>query len=131
MQQGANFAVHEPRFDYPRILYPKVTDCTPTSPCLVRPPTLANDLSFAFSITGPEPAALSGLSYFQWNISSGQSPLSFIDTVSAAGLATSVYAYSSPRHQSLVFSSITGTNSVLQADPAIMTSNASGIVAYR
>src|SRR5262249_52019514 len=136
MPHPGSFVVDELRFDYPRPLssYPKATDCAPTPQkpvCPVRPPTLANDASFAFSLTGPEPTSVSGLSYFQWTISSGQAPLSYIDTASGAGLATSVYAYSSPRHQSLVFSSVTGANSLLQADPAVLTSSVNGIQAYR
>src|SRR5215470_18927043 len=110
MPHLGNFVVHEHRFDYPRNSYPTVAGCTNANPpCTVRPPILADDAAFAFSITGPEPAAASGLSYFQWSITSGQAPLSYLDTASAAGLATSVYAYSSPRQSSLVFSSITGS----------------------
>src|SRR5262249_9504525 len=86
MPHLGTFVIHERRFDYPRNSYPTVADCAPQNPpCAVRPPILANDASFAFSITGPDPTALSGLSYFQWTISSGQAPLSFIDTVTAAG----------------------------------------------
>jgi len=56
-----------------------------------------------------------------------------IDNVvfAVAGLATTVYAYSSPRIQNLLYSSITGSNEVLQADPSTLNSSAIGVVAYR
>jgi hypothetical protein len=43
-----------------------------------------------------------------------------------------VYPYSSRRLPSLVFSSLTGSNEVLQADPSVLLSSVTiGVVAYR
>jgi len=57
--------------------------------------------------------------------------VSYRDTTTAAGFATAVYAYSSPRYRTLLFSSITGSNEVLQADPGVLGSTATGVLAYR
>ena len=61
----------------------------------------------------------------------GESIVSYRDTTTAAGFATTVYAYSSQRYRNLLFSSVTGSNELLQADPAVLGSTATGVVAFR
>lgn len=118
VQPDGTFAVHQRRFDYPRQAYSRDA-----------PPLKANDVAFTFAITGNAPT--SPKSGFIWTIGSGQSLISYRDTLTLAGFATTVYAYSSPRYRTLLFSSITGSNELLQADPAVLGSTATGVVAYR
>jgi hypothetical protein len=112
------FTVHQRRFDYPRQAYSRDT-----------PPLKANDVAFTFAITGNAPT--SPKSGFTWAIGSGESIVSYRDSLTSAGFATTVYAYSSPLYRTLLFSSITGSNELLQADPAVLGSTATGVVAYR
>jgi hypothetical protein len=120
------FVVHEQRFDYPHLTY--TVDCTGISPCQPLP-RAANDVSFTFNITGPEPTAPK--SGFTWAIGSGQLPLAYSDTTFLAGLATAVYPYSSPRRQTLIFTSISGNNEVVQADPVLLFSTVVGLQFFR
>ncbi|MGZ6124777.1 MAG: hypothetical protein ACXWLR_07445, partial [Myxococcales bacterium] len=122
VEADGTFIARQRRFDYPRTSY------------AAAPPqaAAANDVAFKFAITGPAPTARTGLTGFNWGVFSGQAFIHAVDSVAASGLATAVYGYSSPRTQSLVFTSITGSNEVLQADPSVLGSNlATGIVAYR
>jgi len=60
-------------------------------------------------------------------------PVAYGDQLhTTAGFATAVYGYSSRRTQSLAFTSVTGMNEVLQADPFFLNSTTTlGLVAYR
>jgi hypothetical protein len=118
VQADGTFVVHQRRFDYPRQAY------SPSAP-----PLQANDVAFTFSITGNAPTAPK--SGFTWAIGSGESMVSYRDATTAVGFATAVYAYSSLRYRTLLFSSITGSNEVLQADPGVLGSTATGVLAYR
>jgi hypothetical protein len=126
--EGGNFAVHQQRFDYPRSSYAP-GDPTSTPP---KPPQAAsvNDVAFSFQLSGPIPVTPG--TGFVWNIGSGYVPVAYFDGTASAGLATVVYPYSSRRLPSLAFTSVTGNNEVLQADPSILfSSTATGVVAYR
>jgi len=119
---GATFTVRERRFDYPRSAYSSDPDIPPF-------PSLSNDAAYTLRIGGPEPTAAGFL--FSWTIDSGLAAVGFRDTSSvalSAGYATAVYSYSSPRNANLVFTSVTGVNEVLQADPTV---SPSGVVFYR
>ena len=105
-------------FDYPRSNY----DAN-------NPPVAAHDVGFTFSITGGIPTVPRTL--FTWSIGSGQIPLAYQDLGAFGGFATAVFAYSSPRQQSLIFTSITGGNEVLQADPSVLVSTTTGVLYYR
>jgi len=118
VQPDGTFVAHQRRFDYPRQAYSQSA-----------PPLKANDVAFTFAITGNAPT--SPKSGFSWAIGSGEFTVSYRDVFAVAGLATTVYAYSSPRIQNLLYSSITGSNEVLQADPSTLNSSAIGVVAYR
>jgi len=113
-----NFTAHERRFDYPRTVYDRNN-----------PPIAANDVAFTFAITGATPTI--PRSFFSWSIGSGQILHSYFDTSVGGGFATAVFPYSSPRHQSLVFTAVTGGNEILQADPSVLISSATGVLAYR
>ena len=121
------FIAHERRFDYPLSAY------DPGDPASV-PPRLpqaasANDIAFSFQFSGPTPTIPSS---FSWTIGSGYAPLQYSDILATAGLATAVYAYSSRRSPSRVFTSLTGSNELLEADPSILLSlSAAGVLAYR
>ena len=118
VQPDGTFVAHQRRFDYPRQAY------SPTAP-----PLQANDVAFTFAITGNAPTIPK--SGFTWAIGSGESMVSYRDTLTTAGFATTVYSYSSPRYRTLLFSSITGSNELLQADPLVLGSSATGVLAYR
>ena len=121
VQPDGTFVARQRRFDYPRSAY--AGGSTPQAGA-------ANDIALRFAITGPSPTT--PRSGFTWSMSSGQSYIGFSDSIAVGGFATAIYAYSSPRTQSLVFTSVTGSNEVLQADPSLLTSNISlGILAYR
>jgi len=129
---GGTFVVHQPRFDYPRSTYDR-GDPTATPPRLPQAAS-ANDVAFSFQISGPTPTVTPGTEspFFSWSIGSGFLPVAYADFNSPAGFATAVYAYSSPRTPSLVFTAVTGSNEVLQANPLVLASVASGgVVAYR
>ena len=131
--EGGKFLVHQQRFDYPRSTY------DPGDPTSV-PPKLpqaasANNVAFSFQLSGPIPvtpgSSFGSTSAPGWNIGSGYLPVAYADSTAAAGLATVVYPYSSRRLPSLVFTSLTGSNEVLQADPAlVLSTTATGVVGY-
>ena len=112
----------EPRFDYP-LEY----TFDPTN--LGKLPTVANDIGLAFTISGVEP--LQAGSYFTINVSSGQAPARVSDTTSIGGFAGPAVAYTSKKLiGNLLFGSITGSNSVLQVDPALI-GVLNGVITYR
>ena len=128
--EGGKFLVHQQRFDYPRSTYDR-GDPTSVPP---KPPQAAsvNDVAFSFQLSGPIPI-IPGSGFYQpgWNIGSGYAPVFYADSTAAAGLATVVHPYSSRRLPSLVFTSLTGSNEVLQADPSLLLSpTATGVVGY-
>jgi hypothetical protein len=120
VEPDGTFIARQQRFDYPKTTY---------SPGPPPEASKLNDIAFKFTITGPQPTGKAG---FTWGMRSGQAFIHYSDGIAVAGLATAIYAYSSPRAQSLVFTSITGSNEVLQADPSLLASNlTTGIKAYR
>src|SRR5207302_971665 len=126
--EGGKFLVHQQRFDYPRSTY------DPGDPISVppRPPQAAsvNDVAFSFQLSGPIPV-IPGTG-FGWTVGSGYLSVSYSDSTATAGLATVVYPYSSRRLPNLVFTSLTGSNEVLQADPSVLLSLVTaGVVLYR
>ena len=128
--EGGKFLVHQQRFDYPRSTYDPgdPTSIPPKLPQAAR----VNDVAFSFQLSGPIPTPQgTGFVGFVWNIGSGYLPVAYSDVNATAGLATVVYPYSSRRLPSLVFTSLTGSNEVLQADPALVLSpTATGVVGY-
>jgi len=125
VEQGGTFVVHQRRFDYSRTVY------DPGDPGSGKLPQAAkaNDVAFSFTIGGPEPTVQAG---FSWSTAAGQGFVEVLDSIAASGLATAVYPYSSPRTQSLVFTSITGSNELMQSNPSVLSSDlVSGIVVYR
>jgi len=116
VQPDGSFVAVQRRFDYPLPSYDAAN-----------PPLAANNVAFRFTIT---PGTVTPKALFSWVIDSGQSPTSFADVI-LAGFATAVLPYSSPRQPSLVFSSVTGSNEVLQANPAVLGSQTGGIVPYK
>src|SRR5207248_7010155 len=84
----------------------------------------------SFQLSGPIPNIPD--TGFGWTIGSGYLPVAYSDSTATAGLATVVYPYSSRRLPNLVFTSLTGSNEVLQADPAVLLSViTAGVLAYR
>src|SRR5438128_380579 len=128
VREDGTFDAHQPRFDYPRSTYGRTsTDVNPA-------PIASRDLAFSFLISGPFPdTSQEAGSRFTWSLSSGVLPVAYGNQLhTTAGLATAVYGYSSRRTQSLAFTSVTGLNEVLQADPFLLNSTTTvGLVAYR
>ena len=81
-----------------------------------------------FKVTGSSSVAGGG---FAFELAAGGAPLLYRDTVVTTGYATAVYAYSSRRRQTLIFTSITGANELIQADPAVLGSTSTGLQVYR
>ncbi|HXN82440.1 MAG TPA: hypothetical protein VN883_08170, partial [Myxococcales bacterium] len=114
---GVPFSAVEPRFDYPLAYAPGFF------------PTRDKDVAVAFTITGPEPVIPS--SFFFFSLLSGQSPVRVFDNgASGSAFAGPTIAYTSPKVTNLVFSSVTGGNSVVQIDPALMQV-VFGVIVYR
>ena len=112
----------EPRFDYP-------LEYTFDPANLGKLPTVDNDIGLSFTITGVEPRVAG--SYFSIQIGSGQSPARVSDTTSLGGFAGPAVTYTSKKLiGNLLFGSITGANSVLQVDPALI-GILGGVIAYR
>ncbi len=122
---GQQFVATETRFDYP-LQYTYYPDAQDDAALL---PTIANDIGVAFTISGTEP--ITAQSTLSWSIASGQSPTRVLDTGAQGGFAGAVITYTSVKIPgNLVFFSSTGSNSVVQIDPAsIGVTN--GVVSYR
>jgi hypothetical protein len=120
-RNGTLFVAPGLRADYP------LDYATGTSPSQYFP-TPDKDISVAFTITGPEPAIPQSL--FTFSIKSGQIPTRVNDAVVAGAFAGPAIVYTSPKVTNLVFTSVTGANSVIQIDPAaIQVLN--GVLVYR
>jgi hypothetical protein len=108
------FTAHARRYDYP-LNY-------------TAPPLAASDVAMSFTVTGVPATPVGG---FAFSLSDNSSIVLFRDSLLTAGLATSVYAYSSPRVPSLLYSSITGANELLQGNPFLLNTSAQGVLVYR
>jgi hypothetical protein len=118
---GQLFTATGRRFDYP-LDYP----LDPTSPVLA---SASNNVEVAFTIGGNDPIVLA--TSFSFSLGTGLTPLSFRDSTLPQGFATAVLSYSSPRYPQLVFSSVTGGNAVLQADPSQLSNPFTGLISYK
>ncbi len=108
------FTAHARRYDYPLIY--------------TAPPLASSDVALRFTVTGAPASPVSG---FSFSLADNSSIVSYRDSLITAGFATAVYAYSSPRVQSMIFSSITGANELLQGDPLLLTTSIQGVLVYR
>ena len=97
------------------------------SPPALPPPDAAQNISFRFTITGSDPTV--PISNFTFSMNSSQAPLAIRDPLNSVGLVGGLLAYSSPRIESLLYTVLTGSNEMLQIDPAIAST--SGIQVYR
>jgi hypothetical protein len=111
---GQAFVATGQRFDYP---------LDATSPVLA-----SDNVEVAFTIGGHDPLVLG--TTFSFSLGTGLTPLSFRDSTLPQGLATAVLGYSSPRYPQLVFTSVTGGNAVLQADPSQLNTF-TGVIPYK
>ena len=128
VRDDGTFDAHQPRFDYPLSAYGRTATDVPPAPIASR------DLAFSLLISGPIPdTPQEAGSQFIWSFTSGLSPVAYGDQVhTTPGFATAVYGYSSRRTQNLAFTSVTGMDEVLQADPFFLNSTTTvGLVAYR
>jgi hypothetical protein len=114
---GVLFSAVDPRFDYPLAYAPGFN------------PTRDKDVAVAFTITGPDPVLPS--SFFFFSLVSGQAPARVFDNgASGSAFAGSTIAYTSPKVTNLVFTSVTGGNSMVQIDPSLLQS-LFGVIVYR
>ena len=130
-KNGENFVAREARTDYPGA-------CTNSSVCGIpysapdpaapgaaaRPPV---DIAVAFVISGNDPPLQSVLSFATNSVAF---PTTVRDPALAGGLSDSVFVYHSPKVQNLIFTSVTGGNGLLQANPLLLNVPG-GIVSYR
>jgi hypothetical protein len=91
-------------------------------------PTPDKDVAVAFTITGPEPTSPQSL--FTFSIQSGQLPTRVNDVAVSGAFAGPAIVYTSPKVTNLVFTAVTGANSVLQLDPAALQI-LNGVLVYR
>jgi hypothetical protein len=117
------FVAHERRFDYPYDYRP--TDLSP----LANNASRAADDSLGFYLTGDEPS-IPG-SQFNFSIASTDAPVFFADGAFLSGFATGIIAYSSPVHRNLIFTAVTGNDSVIEAVPETLSTSAGGIQIFR
>jgi hypothetical protein len=108
------FTAHSRRFDYP-LSY-------------TAPPLAASDVAFRFTVTGAPSTPVGG---FSFSISDNNTIVQYRDNLITAGLASAVYGYSSPRVQNFIFSSVTGANELMQADPLLISTSIQGVLVYR
>ena len=121
-QYNQQFIGYEPRFDYPLSIPPTgELDATPWS----------QNVGASFTI-GPPADGSEPIAKTTWffSLQSGQGQTQVRDSASFPGLAGAVIVYNSPKVTNLVFTAITGANSVLQVDPALIGISNS-IQAYR
>ncbi|HEY2030633.1 MAG TPA: hypothetical protein VGH20_15645 [Myxococcales bacterium] len=117
------FVAHERRFDYPY-------DYLPTDPIpLANNASRAADDSLGFFIIGDEPTVPG--SQFNFSINSSNAPVFFADAAFSSGFATGVIAYSSFVHRNLIFTAITGNDSVIEAEPEALSTSSSGVQVFR
>ena len=109
------FFGYEPRFDYPLDL-PAGSGLTAA---------FTQDVGVSFTITGGAPSPKSS---FFFSVASGQAPTATRDPSSVFAGALSVY--NSVKITNLVFTAVTGSNEVLQTDPAFIGA-LNGTIAYR
>lgn len=86
------------------------------------------DIAVAFTINAPEPV-ISGTN-ISFLTTSGQAPTGVHDASTSFGFAGPTLTYTSPKVVNLVFTSITGSNTVLQVDPALI-GVLNGVISYR
>jgi hypothetical protein len=110
------FTAHARRYDYP-LAYSDTA-----------PPLAASDVAMRFTISGEPATPVAG---FSFSLADNSSIILYRDALITSGLTTSVYAYSSPRVPTLIFSSITGANELLQGNPLLLTTSVQGVLVYR
>ncbi|HET7788658.1 MAG TPA: hypothetical protein VFL36_21970 [Myxococcales bacterium] len=108
------FTAHSRRFDYP-LNY-------------TASPLAASDVAFRFTVTGAPATPVGG---FTFSVSDNNTIVQYHDNLITSGLASAVYAYSSPRVQTFIFSSITGANELMQANPLLISTSIQGVLVYR
>ena len=120
-RNGTTFFAPGKRADYP-------LDYATGTPLSQYFPTPDKDIGVAFTIQGLEPVFPQSL--FTFTLHSGQIPTRVNDSAVAGAFAGPTIAYTSPKVTNLVFTSVTGANSVLEVDPAIIqVTNA--VIVYR
>jgi hypothetical protein len=128
------FVGYEPRFDYP-LEAPTLDGGTvlPDGGAVDPTKVYEQDVGTSFTITcNGDPACDAPLpeGSFFYTISSGQAQTSVRDTGALPGLGGPVLVYNSPKVTNLIFTAITGSNSVLQISPG-QIGLIGGIIAYR
>ena len=121
-KKGEPFIGREPRTDY-------AGACATNAVCGVAysatlPPL---DIGLAFMISGNDPAVQSVLSIATNSLAF---PTTVRDTALSGGLAESLFVYRSPKVQNLIFTAVTGSNGLLQANPLLLNA-VGGILSYR
>ena len=115
---GDTFVAHEQRFDYP-------LDYT-----LDNVPLASNDVAVAFTLSGTDPTTPFGAGW-TFTLNPGLQPVYYRDNTTSTGYATHVISYSSPRRPFLIMTAATGQNSVVVADPKLLTSDPYGVTTYK
>jgi hypothetical protein len=120
-RNGTTFYAPGERADYP-------LDYATGTPLSQYFPTPDKDISVAFTIQGLEPVYPQSLITF--SLASGQIPTRINDAAVSGAFAGPTIVYTSPKVTNLVFTSVTGANSVLLIDPATLQIT-NGVTAFR
>jgi hypothetical protein len=126
--QNQAYAANERRFDYSSDYSPESKLLQPTPAPLPLPlPEL--DQGLAFQIIGDQPDVPN--TEITFTIISQLAPVSYRDPLVNLGYATSIATYSSARFPGLLFTAVTGSDSVVAAVPSVLQSQVNGIEIYR
>jgi hypothetical protein len=121
---GEVFVGRERRFDYPY-------DYTPLSPFpeLNAPPTRSTNDSVAFHIFGDEPTIPGS----QWTFAvvSENAPIFYADNALSSGYATGLVSFTNPVFRNMLFTAVTGNDSLIMAVPEILSTDISGLQIFR
>jgi hypothetical protein len=121
---GDVFVGHERRFDYPYDYNFRFI-----SPALNFPPTRATNDSVAFHISGDDPT-IPG-SQFNFSVFSQNAPVFYADIAFPSGLATGLVSFSNGIYRNMLFTAVTGNDSVIMAVPEILSTDISGLQIFR
>jgi hypothetical protein len=122
--QNETFVARERRFDYPFDY--NLTDTFPRAPEV---PVESTDEGLSFVITQDQPDTPG--SEFTFTVLNNLQPVLYSDTSVIAGFANGIIPYSSVASPAASFTAVTGSNSIVMAQPSVLSTNVTGIRIFR